>query len=511
MKRSLVVIAFFLFGCAGKPPQADPKAIPITILHTNDVHGHAWSFGKPVRGGLAAQAALVKKIREEVAQNQGIVFLVSAGDVNTGVAESDYYQGKPDLLAMDAMGYDAMALGNHEFDRGTDQIEMQKKWVNFPILSANISYKDKAKSRLAAPYAILEKAKVKIAFLGLTTDTLKYLIHPQNFKVLDVENPIEVSRRLLPQIQKEGADFVIAVTHMGVSETGKRTHSKLVNDDKKLAADVPEIPLIIGGHSHTLLPTGITVGNTLIAQAGEWSQYLGRVDLVWDSVEHKILSKSATVIPITPDTGEDAEVKVILDRFLEEAKPKFDAVIGSATNEMGADREKVRTSETELGNFVCDVLKEYAKTDVAVFNSGGIRAKLPKGDLRIRDILQAFPFKNTVTTAKLSGALLRKAIQQGVENRNTTGSLLQVSGITYTFQRNTVKEIRVNGALLKDSATYTLATNNFVIQGGDGLTAMEESDEIHETGQSVDELLIAYIKQKNKVTGNITGRIRSIP
>lgn len=512
MKFFLLGFALFaLLSCAGTPVSTSENLVRITILHTNDVHGHAWPFGTGLRGGLAAQAFKVKQIRKEVESGGGVVLLLSAGDVNTGVAESDYFQAKPDFLAMQAMGYDAMVLGNHEFDHGPEQIEIQKKWVKFPLLSANVHYKSSSKGRkLAEPFVIIKKTPLNIGIIGLTTDALSYLTLPKFTNALEIENPVEVAKSLIPQMEKGGEDFIIALTHMGLSETGKRSNTVIVNDDSKLAAEIPIIPLIIGGHSHTLLPNGVKVGTTLLAQAGEWGQNLGRVDLVWDKKVRKMVSAKATVVPIDPKEGEDAEVKKLLDKYRDEALPKFDAVIGIAAEDLGVARGKSRAEENPLGNLICDILRDQTKSDVAIFNSGGIRASIGKGPIHVRDVHQAFPFKNTVSTTTVSGALLKKIILQGIQNRHHTGSLLQVSGMKYSFKENDLAEISVHGQPIDDGHSYSLVTNSFVMAGGDNLTSMVESGDRREMGETIDEAFIRFVKEKKKVNARQEGRILPI-
>lgn len=510
------VLLFFAFlltilGCTGLSPHSnDGDLVKITVLHTNDVHGHAWPIGEPPRGGIAAQAYLVRKIRKEVEKEGGAVLVLSAGDANTGVAESDYFRAKPDLTAMNVIGYDAMVLGNHEFDKGPVQIEEQKKWVRFPFLSANVHYKDE-KKELAKPFVVLNKGGVKVGIVGLTTDGLKLFTLPKYGKALNVENPIQAIHRVLPKIKSEGGDFVIALTHIGINKLGKHSKELIVNDDARLAEEVPEIPLIVGGHSHTLLSNGLKVGQTLIVQAGEWSQYLGRVDLEWSRTQRKVIAMQASTIPIIPSEGEVEEIKSLLEQFRKKVQPLFDAVVGIAQQKIGEERPSVRSGENALGNLICDALREETRADVAIFNSGGIRGILNPGPIRVRDIHQAFPFKNTVATTTVSGTLLKKIIAQGIANRHQTGSLLQVSGLSYSFKGNELNEIKVAGLPIQEGRKYKLVTNNFVMGGGDGLSTVVESGPVRDLGNTVDEVLIRYIRNKKSIENRKEGRIQAIP
>ena len=201
LKRGGALALFAAFALAGQPAQAyeKDKTYKITILHTNDHHGHFWrsEYGEY---GLAAQKTLVDGIRKEVAEEGGSVLLLSGGDINTGVPESDLQNAEPDFKGMNLVGYDAMALGNHEFDNPLETLRIQEKWATFPFLSANI-YKKSTGERLFKPYAVFDKQGVKIAVIGLTTDDTAKIGNPGNFPDTEFRVPAEEAKKVVEALR----------------------------------------------------------------------------------------------------------------------------------------------------------------------------------------------------------------------------------------------------------------------------------------------------------------------
>lgn len=224
------------------------KTYAITILHTNDHHGHFW-HNDHGEYGLAAQKTLVDQIRQEVASKGGSVLLLSGGDINTGVPESDLQDAEPDFRGMNMVGYDAMALGNHEFDNPLSVLRQQEKWAKFPLLSANI-YQKSTSQRLFKPYALFDKQGVKIAVIGLTTDDTAKLGNPEYFTDIEFRNPSTEAKQVVEQLRKsEKPDVIIAATHMGHYDDGN--HGSNAPGDVEMARSLPAgyLDMIVGGHS----------------------------------------------------------------------------------------------------------------------------------------------------------------------------------------------------------------------------------------------------------------------
>lgn len=246
----------------------------ITILHTNDHHGHFWETEND-EWGMAARATLVKQIRQEVSQRGGSVLLLSGGDINTGTPESDMSDAFPDFIGMRYMKYDAMAIGNHEFDNHLDVIFNQQAMAGFPFLSANLYYKGTDR-RPFSPYKIMEVAGLRVGILGLTTDESPQISLMFPKETLELKSPISEAKKLVPEL-KNKVDLLIAVTHMGHYKDGQ--HGSSAPGDVTLARTVKGIDVIVGGHSQNPLFQPDLQNGTFILQAQDFGKYLGRVDI----------------------------------------------------------------------------------------------------------------------------------------------------------------------------------------------------------------------------------------
>ena len=302
MKRSKIFISLIVFISVVcvlfSATTGFAKIYHLTILHTNDHHGHFTKFswnGMPDMGGMAARSTLVNIVRAEVEQAGGHVLLLSAGEVNIGTPESDLFYAEPDFKLMKMMGYDAMTLGNLDFTNSLDVMMTQREWADFPFLSAN-TFKRETGETLFDSYIIKEFDGLHIAVIGLTqefTPTIAAL----HAEVLDSRSVIETAQALIPTLRAH-VDLVIALTHIGFHETsggGYRTPG-----DVKLAKEVPGIDVIIGGqlHADTHLEKPKIVNDTLIVQSGENGLYVGRLDLTIDSEADTIVEYTYTLIPV---------------------------------------------------------------------------------------------------------------------------------------------------------------------------------------------------------------------
>ncbi|MEL0635195.1 metallophosphoesterase [Marinomonas sp. TI.3.20] len=317
----LIILGLLILvtGCAMvEPRQPDwqtGKEYHLTILHTNDNHGHFWK-NSDGEYGMAARKTLVDNIREEVALNDGHTLLLSGGDVNTGVPESDIQHAEPDFKGMSLLGYNAMAVGSHEFDNPLSVLRKQQEWAGFPFLSANIFDKETGK-RLFDAYKIFQEGDLKVAVVGFTTDDTIKQGNPEYLKNIEIRSPIEVAKKLIPELRKQ-ADIVIAITHMGHYNNGQ--HGKNASGDVTLARTVPGIDVIIGGHSQDPLFKPDVQNGTLILQAHEWGKYLGRLDLVYKN--GVITSSHYKLIPVNlqnKETSNDSKTKrALLDDKIDE-------------------------------------------------------------------------------------------------------------------------------------------------------------------------------------------------
>ncbi len=508
------------------PTSGFAKTYQLTILHTNDHHGHFLKFNPyPVMdvGGLSAQSTLVNIVRAEVAEQGGHVLLLSAGDVNTGIPESDMLDAEPDMKLMNMIGYDAMALGNHEFDKPRDVLLKQKEWATFPFLAANIVKKDSGET-LVEPYVIKEFDGLKVAILGLTTEETPILTLPENTADLKFTSVIETAKTLVPKLREE-ADIVIALTHLGFFEDSGGGYKS--PGDLKLAKDVPGIDIIVGGHSHTELKEAQTVNKTVIVQAGEWSQNVGRLDLKIDTdAPEKITESSYRLIPVNmkkrvkynektyymfADKGylEDQEVLDMIAPYAEQAGKLLAEPLGEAADLLVGSKEKVRAEETNLANLVTDAMRAKTGAEIALQNGGGIRADIAPGQITYKDILTIQPFGNTLALVDMTGQQIMETLAYAATVEPGNGAFLQVSGLKWTNNKGVAENVTVGGQPLDLQKTYKVVTNNFMAAGGDGYKMLKDLPQVN-TGFVDADAMKEYIRKAGKVDPKVEGRLTII-
>lgn len=511
-------IVLFLFSFS-----AYAKEYKLTILHTNDHHGHFQKFNPyPVAdvGGLAAQSTLVNIVRAEAEEEGGHVLLLSAGDVNTGVPESDLLDAEPDFKLMNMIGYDAMSLGNHEFDNPREVLLKQREWADFPFLGANIVKKESSEL-LVDPYIIKEIEGLKIAILGLITEETPTLVMAEQVADLVFNDPIETAKKYMPELQQK-ADLIVVLSHIGFyGENSDRT------GDVQLAQAVPEIDVIVGGHTHTALDEPVVVGKTLIVQADGYSEYVGRLNLIVDSDRNKVTSSSFSLLPVNGKkrvkyngkkyyryvgTGylEDQELLDAASPYLEGAAELLSKPVGKALVELVGGKSSSRSQETNLGNMITDAMRIKTGADVALQNGGGIRAGIAPGEITYRDVLTVQPFGNTLTEIMVTGAQLKEVLDVSAANVGG-GGFMQVSGIkvTYNAVTKTAEDIMINDKPLDMTRIYKMVTNNFTAGGGDGYSMLKPLPK-YDTGYVDADATMEYLRKKGEVKPVIEGRITVI-
>lgn len=465
MWRSYFLLLALALSCA--TPYRSDKTYNITLLHTNDHHGRFWS-NHDGEWGLPARLTLIKQLREAGEKNDAHVLLLDAGDVNTGIPQSDMLDAEPDFKGMAKIGYDAMAVGNHEFDNSLDVIRKQESWAGFPFLSANIYSNGK---RLFRPYIIKSYGGLKVAILGLTTKDTPLKSKMEGHKNVEFRDPIEEAKLLVPQLNKE-AHLVIAVTHMG--HFPNEQHGADSPGDVTLARQVPGIDVIIGGHTQKPLFKPDVQNGTVIVQAYEWGKYVGKVDLAVKNGHVEL--RSYELIPVNHKNDpkkitEDTGLKDFLAPFKSRGDKTLLIDVGETEEALIGDRAVIRMRETNLGNLVTEAYRQKFKADLAVSNSGGIRDTIRAGKINYESVLTVLPFGNDVVTVKLSGAELKKYLTRVLsEMLPGSGSFPQFSGLEATFNAKTksFSKLVVANKPLDPNKQYTIALPSFIAGGGDG-------------------------------------------
>ncbi|ANI84126.1 bifunctional UDP-sugar hydrolase/5'-nucleotidase UshA [Kosakonia oryzae] len=504
------------------------KTYNVTILHTNDHHGHFWrsDYGEY---GLSAQKTLVDGIRKEVAAEGGSVLLLSGGDINTGVPESDLQDAEPDFRGMNLIGYDAMAVGNHEFDNPLSVLRQQEKWAKFPFLSANI-YQKSTGERLFKPWMIFNRQGLKIAVIGLTTDDTAKIGSPEFFTDIEFRKPAEEAKLVIQELQQnEKPDVIIATTHMGHYDNGE--HGSNAPGDVEMARSLPKgaLAMIVGGHSQDPVcmasenkkqvdyvpgtPCAPDQQNGIwIVQAHEWGKYVGRADFQFRNGEMKLvryqlipvnLKKKVTYdngkserVLYTPEIAENPQMLSLLTPFQNKGKAQLEVKIGNTTGHLEGDRSKVRFVQTNLARVILAAQMARTGADLAVMSGGGVRDSIEAGDITYKDVLKVQPFGNTLVYATLTGKELTDYLTAVAQMKPDSGAYPQFANVSFVAKDGKLNDLKIKGEPVDAAKTYRLATLSFNATGGDGYPRLDNKAGYVNTGFIDAEVLKEFI-QKN--------------
>ncbi|EAO3197559.1 bifunctional UDP-sugar hydrolase/5'-nucleotidase [Salmonella enterica] len=531
LKRGVALALLAAFALTTQPAQAyeKDKTYKITILHTNDHHGHFWrsEYGEY---GLAAQKTLVDSIRKEVAQEGGSVLLLSGGDINTGVPESDLQDAEPDFRGMNLIGYDAMAVGNHEFDNPLTVLRQQEKWAKFPFLSANI-YQKSTGERLFKPWAIFTRQDIKIAVIGLTTDDTAKIGNPEYFTDIEFRKPAEEAKVVIQELNmNEKPDVIIATTHMGHYDNGD--HGSNAPGDVEMARSLPagSLAMIVGGHSQDPVcmasenkkqvnyvpgtPCAPDKQNGIwIVQAHEWGKYVGRADFEFRNGEMKMVNyqlipvnlkkkvtwdngKSERVL-YTPEIAENPQMLSLLTPFQNKGKAQLEVKIGSVNGLLEGDRSKVRFVQTNMGRVILAAQIARTGADFGVMSGGGIRDSIEAGDITYKSVLKVQPFGNIVVYADMSGKEVVDYLTAVAQMKPDSGAYPQFANVSFVAKEGKLTDLKIKGEPVDPAETYRMATLSFNATGGDGYPRIDNKPGYVNTGFIDAEVLKEFIQQNS--------------
>ncbi|EKT1701594.1 bifunctional UDP-sugar hydrolase/5'-nucleotidase [Salmonella enterica] len=531
LKRGVALALLAAFALTTQPAQAyeKDKTYKITILHTNDHHGHFWrsEYGEY---GLAAQKTLVDSIRKEVAQEGGSVLLLSGGDINAGVPESDLQDAEPDFRGMNLIRYDAMAVGNHEFDNPLTVLRQQEKWAKFPFLSANI-YQKSTGERLFKPWAIFTRQDIKIAVIGLTTDDTAKIGNPEYFTDIEFRKPAEEAKVVIQELNmNEKPDVIIATTHMGHYDNGD--HGSNAPGDVEMARSLPagSLAMIVGGHSQDPVcmasenkkqvnyvpgtPCAPDKQNGIwIVQAHEWGKYVGRADFEFRNGEMKMVNyqlipvnlkkkvtwdngKSERVL-YTPEIAENPQMLSLLTPFQNKGKAQLEVKIGSVNGLLEGDRSKVRFVQTNMGRVILAAQIARTGADFGVMSGGGIRDSIEAGDITYKSVLKVQPFGNIVVYADMSGKEVVDYLTAVAQMKPDSGAYPQFANVSFVAKEGKLTDLKIKGEPVDPAKTYRMATLSFNATGGDGYPRIDNKPGYVNTGFIDAEVLKEFIQQNS--------------
>ncbi|WP_368881877.1 bifunctional UDP-sugar hydrolase/5'-nucleotidase UshA [Shewanella algae] len=497
-----------------------------TILHTNDNHGRFWE-NSDGEYGMAARKTLVERLRNEVESNGGQTLLLSGGDINTGVPESDLQNAEPDFIGMNLIGYDAMAVGNHEFDNPLSVLDMQRELAEFPMLAANIYKKDG--TRYFEPYKVFDVKGLKVAVIGLTTEDTAKIGNPEFIGELEFTDPKEEIKKVIKEINdKKAADIIVATTHMGHYADGHNGSNAPGDVAMARALEEGQLQVIIGGHSQN--PVCMEPGTqsyadfnpgddcrpdqqngTWIMQAHEWGKYVGRAD--FEYYGGKLHLASYKLIPVnlrkldaegkkTEElAGEpipaDTTVKAVLQQYQDKGSEKLGEIIATTDGKLEGDRAVVRGQQTNLGRLLAMAQATKVNADIGVMNSGGVRDSIAAGDISYRDVLTVQPFGNMITLSTMTGAELSDYLGVVATMQRGSGAYAQITGVKMTVdcQAKSVAISEINGKDYSATDSYTFTVPSFNAAGGDGYPKLDPV----QTGYVDAEVFYSFLKEKQSI------------
>lgn len=524
-------------------------AFQLTLLHTNDVHarveqtssdsGKCQSRPLDCYGGVARRYTKIQEIRA----THPNVLLLDAGDQYQGTVWFSYFKGREVVRFMNLLGYDAMALGNHEFDNGLDGLlDPLLKNVNFSILSANIQASRSVASRIAGyfqPYKILRVGSEKIGIVGYTTKETSFLSNPGND--IYFEDEIEALQPHVDKLTTLGVNKIIALGHSGFTV------------DQKIAQKVRGVDVVIGGHTNTFLYTGpppsseMPAGNypflvksddgrqVPVVQAYAFGKYLGYLNVTFDD-QGNVIKTSGNPILLNSSIPEDRVLKEEVDKWKIQLNNFSSQVIGKTIVYLNGTSQACRFQECNLGNLICDAMiynnlkhrdeNTWNHVSMCIINGGGIRSPIDErnnnGTITMEDLLAVLPFGSTFDLIELKGSTLKEAFEHGVRRHGQgTGELLQVGGIHVVYDLSRPPGSRVVSievlctacrvpayVPLQMDETYKVILPSFLQQGGDGYSMLKNKSLSHNQGDLDVEVVSTYISRMGRVFPAVEGRVK---
>lgn len=465
---------------------AQPAVVRIDILTVNDFHGALAEEGK--NPGAAKLAGF---LQAERAKNPEGTLILSAGDMFQGTQDSNLLYGKTAAEVMNRIGFDAMALGNHEFDWGMDVLKARMAQARFPFLAANVL--DSKDAMLFTPYTIIEKAGLKIGIIGIATPETAYKANPKLVSAFRFADPAQTVKRLLPELKAQGAQIVIVLSHLGAeTDTASRA---ITGEAAVLAASAEGIDALVTGHTHT--EAAGKINGVPIVQALYNGRAVGKISLTYSPGSNQMIASEAAVLPVPPQhITPDAAVQKLIQAAQAEIGPVKNIVVGTAARPLSHDRRQLSL----LGQWTSDILRQAAGADIAFQNGGGLRTGIPRGKITMGLLYEVSPFDNTLVTCEMTGAQVLAVLEYGIGNAGI--GMLQYSGLKVKHDPDQPAGKRVvavrltDGRLLDLNQRYTVATNDFMASGGDGFTMFKAAANLKDTFLPVRDLFKQAIQAK---------------
>lgn len=535
----LVLLVIGLFAATGS--NTAPERVQITILGTTDLHGNInpldYYTNKPDNRGLAKVATLIRRIRKE----QPNVVLIDSGDTIQGTPLESFHNRKnneppdPMMLAMNALNYDAMAVGNHEYNFGLKVLEKARHEAKFPWISSN-TYDIKTGETHYKPYVVKEVGGVKVGILGLTTPGIPNWDNPPNYAGLEFHEPLAEAKKWVPILRtKEGVNVVVIAMHMGLGEdlrTGEPGPGQVPHENEavSIAREVPGVDVIFMGHTHREV-SSLYINGVLLTQANYWGRHLARADLYLQKsgTGWSIYARAARTQPIDDRVEPDAELVKLAEPYDRETQAWLGRTIGESAAELSAKDGRFR--DTAILDLIQKVQLEAGKADVSMVANFNSEARIAKGAVTVRDIAGLYVYENTLVVLEVTGQQLKEALEHSakyfrtyepgkspaelVDDKIPAFNFDIAEGVTYDLDikkpfGQRIQNLRFKGQPVKPDQKLRLATNNYRVNGGGGYTMYKSAPVVYRSSEEIRELIIDWLERHKTVVTEPTNNWRIV-
>lgn len=541
-----LTLALFVFAVftptAPVSAQVAAQRVQITIMGTTDLHGNIYPIDyytdKADNRGLAKIATLIKKVRKE----NPTALLVDSGDTIQGTP-SQYYHNKknntprdPMMLVMSSLHYDAMTLGNHEYNFGLKVLEKARREAAFPWLSANTYNKGTDTTRYK-PYVVKEVSGVRVGILGLTTPGIPNWENVPNYVGLEFREPVAEAKKWVAELRnKEHVDLLVVAMHMGLEEdlrTGEINPGQVPNENRAvaIAREVPGVDAIFMGHTHKDTPA-IILNGVLITQANHWGRHLARADFYMqkDGAHWRVYAKAARTIPVDDKVEPDPEVLKLAESYNDETQKWLSRVIGDSAAELGAKEARFR--DTAILDLIQRVQLDAGKADVSMVAPFNLDARIAQGPVTVRNISGLYVYENTLVVLEVSGAQLKEALEHSAkffrpyQAGKTPADLVDEKIPAYNFDiaegveyeldirrpvGERIQNLRFRGQPLAPTQKLRLATNNYRVNGGGGYTMYKNAPVLYRSSEEIRELIIDWVERNKTIPTTPTNNWKLLP
>jgi len=541
LKTSLTIFFLLTFSIAIVAQEPPTSRVHITIVGTTDLHGNIlpkdYYTEKAEGRGIAKAATIIRKVRQE---NPNLL-LLDSGDTIQGTPLEFFHNKKnnvpmdPMMLVMNELGYDAMAVGNHEYNFGLPVLEKARHEAHFPWLSANTYDKASGKPHYQ-PYIVKEISGVRIGVLGLTTPGIPNWDNPQNYEGLEFREPLAEAKKWVPILRnKEHVDVIIIAMHMGLEEdlnTGILNPGQVANENQALtiARQVPGINVILMGHTHREVSSMI-VNGVLLTQANYWGRHVTRVDLYIDKTgkSPRVSAEAARTLPV--DTVEaDPEIAKLAEPYDRETEAWLGRVIGQSSAELTA-RES-RFQDTAILDLIQRVQLEAGHADVSMVASFNPQARIPKGPIKVREISGLYVYENTLVVLEVTGRQLKQALEHSaqyfrayepgkpvadlVDEKIPAYNFDIAEGVEYELDitkpfGQRIQKLTFKGKPVTDNQKFKLATNNYRVNGGGGYDMYKNAPVVYRSSELIRDLIIDWVERHKTIPTEPTNNWQIAP